>query len=83
MVMIANMTSIQNALQDAIDFFGTQAELAANLKRLARKKCTQQMVSNWMVKNSVPPKWALLIEQLTHVSRFRLNPEIYPRDKAA
>jgi len=60
-----------NPVMEAVRKIGNQLMLA--------KKCgvTQPTISKWIKKGFIPPRKVLLVEKITGISRFRLNPEIY------
>jgi DNA-binding transcriptional regulator YdaS (Cro superfamily) len=67
-----------DALQEAVDLCGTQAELARRI-RTEERPVLQQHVWNWLNRDyDVPPEAVIPIETATGVSRHRLRRDIYP-----
>jgi DNA-binding transcriptional regulator YdaS (Cro superfamily) len=68
------MKNASDSIKQAIEIAGGQAALA--------RKCgvAQPTVFAWLKKGFVPPRKVLLVEQITGVSRCRLNPMIYPQE---
>ncbi|MHB1222216.1 MAG: Cro/CI family transcriptional regulator [Gammaproteobacteria bacterium] len=64
-----------NPVKEAVAILGTQAALA--------KECgvAQPSIYKWLKKGIVPPRKVLLVEKITGISRYRLNPIIYQQDK--
>lgn len=73
---IAGMKKIikENSVQLAIESIGSQALLASACE------VSQQSVSKWLKKGIVPPRKVLLVEKVTGISRYKLNPLIYPKE---
>jgi DNA-binding transcriptional regulator YdaS (Cro superfamily) len=63
-------------LKRAIEKCGGVSALAARLGT------TQSAVSNWLLRESLPPERVLPIEQATggQVTRHELRPDLYPRE---
>lgn len=61
------------ALRDAID------SLAPGGQTRIAETCgiTPQAVAQWHI---CPTKWVIRVERLSGISRYRLRPDIYPRD---
>lgn len=54
---------------------------AGGVSKLARKiGVTQQVVSNWRCRKSLPPEQVLNIEAIMDVSRHRLRCDYYPEE---
>lgn len=71
-----------DALREAIDIAGSQAELARRISKPERP-IKQQHVWNWLNRDErVPAEVVLDIERETGVSRHRLRHDIYPPDSA-
>jgi DNA-binding transcriptional regulator YdaS (Cro superfamily) len=63
-----------NAVLEAVKICGSQSELA--------RRCgvNQTTIFRWISARLVPAKKVLLVEKITGVSRYLLNPEIYQKD---
>lgn len=58
-------------------------EGAGSLTELARRlKVSPQVVANWK-RRGVPARMVLAVEKASGVSRHRLSPALYPRERAA
>ena len=62
-----------NSVEEAIHRAGGQTALA---KMIGVKQPT---IFKWLKKGVVPPRRVLLVEKVTGISRYELNPLIYPR----
>lgn len=62
-----------NPIQEAISVCGSQVKLA--------KLCgvAQPTIFKWLKKGFVPPRKVLIVEKITGIPRYKLNPDIYPR----
>lgn len=63
---------ITNPIKEAVKICGTQYELARRLG------IAQPTIVKWIKKGIVPPRKVLLVEKVTGIPRYRLNPLIYP-----
>lgn len=63
-----------NPVKEAIEIVGSQVALA--------KICgvSQPTVFKWLKKSEIPAKRVLLVEKQTGISRYKLNPLIYPSE---
>ncbi|VVC76029.1 hypothetical protein AQUSIP_13300 [Aquicella siphonis] len=62
----------KNPIEEAIEIVGGQTALA---KKIGVKQPT---VFKWLKKGVIPPRKVLIVEKITGISRFKLNPDIYP-----
>lgn len=76
-------TETLEALKEAIEKAGSQAELARQIAT-TDKPIKQQHIWNWLNRDEkVPPEVVIDIERATGVRRERLRPDIYPNEEAA
>lgn len=68
--------AIQLALRRAAATFGGFAQLGRQIG------ISQQAVSGWHSRGTIPAKRVLEIERLTGVSRHQLRPDLYPVETA-
>jgi len=68
-------TNKYNPVKEAILIFGSQTALA--------KECgvAQPTIFKWLKKGIIPPRKVLMLEKITGIPRYKLNPDIYPRSE--
>ncbi|WP_122325353.1 YdaS family helix-turn-helix protein [Pseudomonas coronafaciens] len=64
------------ALVEAVDQAGGQVAFAASMSS-SEKQVSQQIVSYWIKRGTLPAELVLRAERLTGVSRYRLRPDVF------
>ena len=70
-----NRTKQITALKKAINIAGSQAKLGKMLNK------PQAVICSWLTRYRIDPTMIIKIETHTGVSRFELDPEIYPKEE--
>lgn len=74
----------RKALEKAVEIAGGQTALARRLQDLGFKNVKQQSIHKWLT-FGLPAKWIIPVERAVggRVTRYQLDPEIYPQDLIA